>query len=271
MAIKSQVFVILNVWLEIFKLFQASETNKSLVQVDNGSPSTDLYDFDHSEDNSVSLSSSTAVKKSKNKQSQPNRSLKLQKSNTATKKVLTPKTDVNIGGKKLKTANSNKISDKKMKSKDAKTAKQSKRTPGSQQKSENKKLVDMIAWKASKKSSVASDSGVFMTPSPIQGKQVFHGSFKSKPSSTPSGIPNEKKAEDEQLEAPLIAPPDLSPVKCFTSPNTGTIHGGIVTSPELSQSTPPSTMTQEQTEPSQENGEEDIALPFNELQFNDSK
>ena len=82
----------------------------------------------------------------------------------------------------------------------------------------------------------SSDSGVFMTPSPIQDNSAtFHVSISSKPSSTPTGVaPKKDKTvkKDTKLGAPLLPPPDLSPVKCVKSPNSGDIHGNLLSSPE---------------------------------------
>ena len=90
------------------------------------------------------------------------------------------------------------------------------------------------------------DSGVFMTPSPAQENlATFNGSISSKPTSTPTGVAPQAK-NDQKLGAPLLPPPDLSPVKRLQSPNSGGIHGNVLTSPEVIEASPAITNTESQ-------------------------
>ena len=106
-----------------------------------------------------------------------------------------------------------------------------------------------------------------MTPSPLQDNSaVFHVSFETKASSTPTGIPAPKKKE--RLDAPLLSPPNLSPVKCFKSPNTGTVHGAIVESPEMLEHgvlTPSEQETSTAVQNVSQGEEEFEVLPYNNL------
>lgn len=185
-------------------------------QSTNTSPNTaDLYDFENSEENFM-LFLSLDLSRVK---PQAQRSMKA-------KNIKEPKrlrTNVKVLNKSIKKISFPKPQSSKLLRPAAKSSKPS-----------NVDFIRSTSTKHRKSSTnVMFDSGVFMTPSPVQVTPVGPMLKDSKSSSTPSEMTprtTNPLGNTRKLEKPLVSPPNVSPVKRYESPNTGGIHGVLVIS-----------------------------------------